>query len=36
MDAAIAKLFSIRMATRVNHKAIQIHGGDGPGPASLA
>ena len=29
MDAAIAKLFSSEMATRVTHKAIQIHGGYG-------
>ncbi len=29
MDAAIAKLFSSEMATRVSHKAIQIHGGNG-------
>jgi butyryl-CoA dehydrogenase len=29
MDAAIAKLFSSKMATRVTHKAIQIHGGNG-------
>jgi len=29
MDAAIAKLFSSEMATRVTHKAIQIHGGNG-------
>src|SRR5258707_1119982 len=27
MDAAIAKLFASEMATRVTHKAIQIHGG---------
>jgi butyryl-CoA dehydrogenase len=29
MDAAIAKLFASEMATRVTHKAIQIHGGNG-------
>jgi alkylation response protein AidB-like acyl-CoA dehydrogenase len=29
MEAAIAKLFSSEMATRVTHKAIQIHGGYG-------
>jgi len=29
MDAAIAKLFASEMATRVTHKAIQIHGGYG-------
>ena len=29
MDAAMAKLFSSEMATRVAHKAIQIHGGNG-------
>ena len=29
MDAAIAKLFASEMATRVSHKAIQIHGGNG-------
>ena len=29
MDAAIAKLFSSEMATRITHKAIQIHGGNG-------
>jgi len=29
MEAAIAKLFSSEMATRVAHKAIQIHGGNG-------
>jgi len=29
MDAAIAKLFASEMATRVAHKAIQIHGGNG-------
>jgi len=29
MDAAIAKLFASEMATRVAHKAIQIHGGYG-------
>jgi butyryl-CoA dehydrogenase len=29
MDAAIAKLFSSEMATRVTHKAIQIHGVNG-------
>jgi len=29
MDAATAKLFSSEMATRVAHKAIQIHGGNG-------
>jgi butyryl-CoA dehydrogenase len=29
MDAAMAKLFSSEMATRVTHKAIQIHGGNG-------
>ena len=29
MDAAIAKLFASEMATRVSHKAIQIHGGYG-------
>ena len=28
-DAAIAKLFASEMATRVAHKAIQIHGGNG-------
>jgi len=29
MDAAAAKLFASEMATRVTHKAIQIHGGNG-------
>jgi butyryl-CoA dehydrogenase len=29
IDAAIAKLFASEMATRVTHKAIQIHGGNG-------
>ena len=29
MDAAIAKLFASEMATRVAHKAIQVHGGNG-------
>jgi butyryl-CoA dehydrogenase len=29
MDASMAKLFSSEMATRVTHKAIQIHGGNG-------
>jgi len=29
MDAAIAKLFASEMATRVTHKAIQNHGGNG-------
>ncbi len=29
MDAALAKLFASEMATRVAHKAIQIHGGNG-------
>jgi butyryl-CoA dehydrogenase len=29
MEAAIAKLFASEMATRVAHKAIQIHGGNG-------
>ncbi len=29
MDAAIAKLFASEMATRVTHKAIQVHGGNG-------
>ena len=29
MDAALAKLFASEMATRVTHKAIQIHGGYG-------
>ena len=29
LDAAIAKLFASEMATRVTHKAIQIHGGNG-------
>ena len=29
MDAAIAKLFASEMATRITHKAIQIHGGYG-------
>src|SRR5215813_1624622 len=28
-DAAMAKLFASEMATRVTHKAIQIHGGNG-------
>ena len=28
-DAAVAKLFASEMATRVAHKAIQIHGGNG-------
>jgi butyryl-CoA dehydrogenase len=28
-DAAIAKLFASEMATRVTHKAIQVHGGNG-------
>jgi butyryl-CoA dehydrogenase len=29
LDAAIAKLFASEMATRVTHKAIQVHGGYG-------
>ena len=29
MEAGIAKLFASEMATRVTHKAIQIHGGNG-------
>ena len=29
LDAAIAKLFASEMSTRVTHKAIQIHGGNG-------
>ena len=29
MDAAMAKLFASEMATRVTHKAIQVHGGYG-------
>jgi len=29
MDAAFAKLFASEMSTRVTHKAIQIHGGNG-------
>jgi butyryl-CoA dehydrogenase len=29
LDASIAKLFASEMATRVTHKAIQIHGGNG-------
>jgi alkylation response protein AidB-like acyl-CoA dehydrogenase len=29
MDAAAAKLFASEMATRITHKAIQIHGGNG-------
>ncbi len=29
MDASIAKLFASEMATRITHKAIQIHGGYG-------
>jgi butyryl-CoA dehydrogenase len=29
LDAAIAKLFASEMATRVAHKAIQVHGGNG-------
>jgi butyryl-CoA dehydrogenase len=29
MDAAVAKLFASEMATRVTHKAIQVHGGYG-------
>jgi butyryl-CoA dehydrogenase len=29
MEAAMAKLFSSEMATRVTHKAIQVHGGNG-------
>ena len=29
MEASIAKLFASEMATRVAHKAIQIHGGYG-------
>src|SRR5437016_6079075 len=29
MDAAIANLFASEMSTRVTHKAIQIHGGNG-------
>ena len=29
MDAAIAKLFASEMSTRVTHRAIQIHGGNG-------
>jgi butyryl-CoA dehydrogenase len=28
-DAAMAKLFASEMATRVTHKAIQVHGGNG-------
>jgi butyryl-CoA dehydrogenase len=29
MEAAIAKLFASEMATRIAHKAIQVHGGNG-------
>jgi butyryl-CoA dehydrogenase len=29
MEASIAKLFASEMSTRVAHKAIQIHGGNG-------
>src|SRR3977135_3429955 len=29
LEAAVAKLFASEMATRVTHKAIQIHGGEG-------
>jgi butyryl-CoA dehydrogenase len=29
MEAAVAKLFASEMSTRVTHKAIQIHGGNG-------
>ncbi len=29
MEASVAKLFASEMATRVTHKAIQIHGGNG-------
>lgn len=29
LEAAVAKLFASEMATRVTHKAIQIHGGNG-------
>ena len=29
LEAAIAKLFASEMATRVTHKAIQVHGGNG-------
>lgn len=29
MEAAVAKLFASELATRVTHKAIQIHGGNG-------
>lgn len=29
MEASIAKLFASEMATRVTHKAIQVHGGNG-------
>jgi butyryl-CoA dehydrogenase len=29
MEASIAKLFSSEMSTRVTHKAIQVHGGNG-------
>lgn len=29
LDASIAKLFASEMATRVTHKAIQVHGGNG-------
>ncbi len=29
MEAAIAKLFASEMSTRVTHKAIQVHGGNG-------
>ncbi len=29
MEASIAKLFASELATRVTHKAIQIHGGNG-------
>src|SRR5262249_59314044 len=32
MDAAMAKLFSSEMATRVTHKAIQIHAGNAHSP----
>ena len=29
LEASIAKLFASEMATRVTHKAMQIHGGNG-------
>ncbi|MDP9146796.1 MAG: acyl-CoA dehydrogenase [Acidobacteriota bacterium] len=29
LDAAVAKLFASEMATRITHRAIQIHGGNG-------